>query len=126
MGVRFSWNDKANNSRNTVSFGGAQKLINLALKDWWALSPNSSTSNCQYLHAPFDQIVYTTVRRTLGDLPSLKGARNTVKSYIYNLNQNDYFTYQNNIESMSMMLSSALKIKKLCRLEIDQLLWKWV
>jgi hypothetical protein len=126
MSIPFSWLDKSQVIHKTISLGAAQKLINLALKDWWALSPNSLTSKCQFLHAPIDQVVYSSVRRVFGPLPSLKGKKSIPSSYIYNLNHADYYSYQNNIQAMASSLSAALNIPLLLRVEVDQLLWKWV
>lgn len=126
MLVPFSWTDKSQKSHATLSLGAAQKMINLALKDWWAISPSAFTSNCHFLHAPLDQIVYASVRRVFGALPSLKRKKGMPLSYIYNLKTADYYVYQTNIQAMAASLSASLKIPLLLRVEVDQLLWKWV
>jgi hypothetical protein len=48
-----------------LSFGAAQKFLNLVLKDWWARSEQAVELGalCGHLHAPLDDIVVTFIKR---------------------------------------------------------------
>lgn len=124
----FQWSTKKGKCYSTLTLGIAQKLLNLGLKDWWALAPNAShgRANLAYLHAPLDRVVCTATSRFIGPLPSLKG-KYGMTSYLYNLTLADYLVYQSQLNTLAGKLTSALALQKpLLRIEIDQLLWGWV
>ena len=126
--LAFPWKGRNKKSYSTLTLGIAQKLLNLGLKDWWALAPNSlhGGANLAYLHAPLDRIVYTEVARFDEPLPSLKGKYGMV-SYLYNLTSFDYLAYQGQLNILASDLTTALALQKpMHRIEIDQLLWGWV
>lgn len=126
--IPFSWNDKNGSSHHYLTLGIAQKLLNLSIKDWWALAPNAQQVNhgLECLHAPMDRVVYTATSRFICPLNSLIG-KYGMKSYLYNVTCMDYLIYQQHLAQLAGGLSKALNLSKpLLRIEIDQLLWGWV
>ena len=128
-GIPFSWADAGGTAHTTLSFGAAQKFLNLGMKDWWAVSPNGTHPGTPVdrLHGPLDQIVYTCTSRFCGTLPSLHGPRGILRSYVAYLTAPDYQTYQNHLFSLGTRISAGLHLpRSLYRIEIEQLLWGWI
>jgi len=118
MEIEFDWVDASFNRRTNIELGLAQKFINLMLKDWWCIKSQTDTMNPAFLHAPFDNIIWSTlIKSGLGYFPSLnKGG------YYVNLSKQDYENYQ------KILISDELKTKynfskELIRIEIEQYLW---
>ena len=116
--IPFQWTDARNIRRSQVTFGLAQKFLNLTLKDWWCMSPTSEKLDSAVLHAPFDNIMRNKLwAKTKVDFPSLKQGG----YYVY-LSRNDYDRYQQHL--LSPQLWSELEITQpLKRIEVEQLIW---
>ena len=123
----FAWSQKPKKDQAVVmhehlSFGAAQKFVNLLLKDWWALSKQAIELGplCGNLHAPLDDIVVKFVKR----------ARPTVavpSSVVYELNKGMYLRLQEVIIELAGELHSDLGCsRKLNRIEFEQLVWGWI
>ena len=127
--IPFTWTDAAGGHHGTLSFGAAQKILNLGLKDWWAIAPNGINQNTQVdrLHGPLDQIVYAFTSRFVGAIPSLHGPAGAIKSYVTYLTPTDYHIYQNHLNIVAGHLSAGLHLPRApYRIEIEQLLWGWI
>lgn len=129
MAIPFTWRDASGTAHTSLTFGAAQKFLNLAVKDWWALSLNGThhETRVEYLHGPLDSIVYTCTSRFRGPLASLHNPNGTLRSYVYFLTVNDYQTYQNHLSDIANHLTGALGLgNSIRRIEVEQLLWGWV
>lgn len=124
----FTWTDKNGVVHPTLSFGAAQKFLNLGLKDWWALSPNgiNPVTPVDRLHGPLDQIVYSCTSRFCASLPSMHNPKGFLQSYVYYLTPADYLIYQQHLVMLSSRLVAGLTIPPPRRIELEQLLWGWI
>lgn len=116
--VPFAWTDAGMSRRSHITFGLAQKFINLMLKDWWCMSAEAEELNCSVLHAPFDRIMWDKLwALTRIDFPSLRQGG----YYVY-LSRSDYDRYQQHL--LSAQLMKALNVEEsLTRIEIEQMVW---
>jgi len=116
--VPFGWTDAGNYRRSTITFGLAQKFLNLTLKDWWCMSAASEELNYGVLHAPFDRVMWDKLwALTRIDFLSLKQGG----YYVY-LSRSDYDKYQQHL--LSPQLWEKLGVKHpLKRIEVEQLVW---
>ena len=118
MEIEFDWIDASFNLRKNIELGLAQKFINLMLKDWWCIKSQTDVMNPVFLHAPFDNIIWSAlIKRGLGKFPSLRKG-----GYYVNLSKKDYEEYQ------KILISEKLRTKinfskELIRIEIEQYLW---
>jgi hypothetical protein len=125
----FTWTDACGAAHPTLSFGAAQKFLNLGLKDWWAISANGThpATPVDRLHGPLDQIVYSCTSRFCGPVRSLTGPNGMTRSYVNNLVPADYLAYQDHLEVVAHRLSTGLHLPAVpSRVEVEQLLWGWV
>lgn len=128
-GLPFTWTDAAGGVHVTLSFGAAQKFLNLVLKDWWAIAPNgiNPATLVDRLHGPLDQIVYACTSRFVAELPSLHGPHGTLRSYVKYLTPADYLAYQVHLNQVAIRLSAGLYLPRTpYKIEIEQLLWGWI
>lgn len=125
--VPFCWMDADGNTFSRLSFGAAQKFVNLLVKDWWAVSPHATAARSSVLHGVMDQIVYTSTSRYCGVLPSLVNSKGLYRSYVYHLTADDYVTYLGHLDIVANRLQSGLHLPRAPhRIEIEQLLWGWI
>jgi len=127
--IPFTWADAAGEVHATLSFGAAQKLLNLGLKDWWAIAPNGVNPGnlVDRLHGPLDQVVYACTSRFVGRLPSLHGPTGVIKLYVAYLSPADYLIYQGHLDIVAKRFSAGLHLSRAPhRIEIEQLLWGWI
>jgi hypothetical protein len=125
--VPFAWSQAPKKNTPVVmheqlSFGAAQKFLNLLLRDWWALSKQATQLQrvCGNLHAPLDAIVMSFVQRAR---PSLS----VPSSVAYDLNKETYVRLQEAIDELSNELQKDLRCgRKLTRIEFEQLVWGWI
>jgi hypothetical protein len=119
LAQHFPWVDARKQVRAYLTFGLAQKFLNLAIKDWWAQADNGRTASSQFLHAPFDNIVYRGVNRHVTlNLPSLQRG-----GYYVHLEEGDYEVYQATLNSAT--LRTRLGVDVACsRIEVEQIIWK--
>lgn len=105
-----------------LSFGAAQKFLNLLLKDWWATSEQATELGvlCRNLHAPLDDIVVSFVSRAR---PALR----VPSSVVYELDKQTYARLQEVINELSDELQVVLGCRyRLARVEFEQLVWGWI
>jgi len=116
--VPFAWRDARNIGRSGITFGLAQKFLNLTLKDWWCVSQAAQKLDYSALHAPFDRIMRDRLwKLTRIDFPSLRQGG----YYVY-LSRSDYDRYQEHL--LSAQLWGKLTVAQpLKRIEVEQLVW---
>ena len=125
--VPFAWSqapkkDVAVVKHQQLSFGAAQKFLNLLLKDWWALSKQATELGplCGNLHAPLDDIVVKFISRA-------RPALTVPSSVVYELDKETYIHLQEVINELSDELQQVLRCGgKLARIEFEQLVWGWI
>jgi hypothetical protein len=125
--VPFTWSQAPKKGvpvieHQQLSFGAAQKFLNLLLKDWWARSEQATQlgAMCDNLHAPHDDIVMEFVSRAR---PTLS----VPSSVVYELDKETYVRLQGVINQLSDELQHALRCGcKLARIEFEQLVWGWI
>jgi hypothetical protein len=125
-GVDFAWNQAPKKgvviSHQHLSFGAAQKFLNLLLKDWWAKSEHAAELGalCGYLHAPLDDLVVSFISRA-------RPALHVPSSVVYELDKPTYLRLQEVIIELSNELQAILRCRcKLTRIEFEQLVWGWI
>jgi hypothetical protein len=127
MRVPFAWKQKPKKGvpdvkHQHLSFGAAQKFLNLVLKDWWARSEQADELGalCRHLHAPLDDIVVSFISRAR---PALR----VPSSVFYRLDKPTYISLQESINELSDELQAVLGCgHKLTRIEFEQLIWGWI
>lgn len=116
--VPFHWTDKRDIHRSHITFGLAQKFLNLIIKDWWCKSEDASKVDCSVLHAPYDNKVRVKIRELIRvDFPSRKQGGFSVY-----LTHEDYDKYQKILTSPILMKSLSIT-RPLTRIEVEQMLW---
>jgi len=122
--VPFSWQQAPKNglavSHQNITFGIAQKFLNLALKDWWASNKiQGGNFNYNFLYAPLDSIVADAVVRYANAI--------AIPAIYYNLTISQFQNYQVSLVNLGNQLSNALRFPQaLNRIECEQLIWGWV
>jgi hypothetical protein len=128
--VPFSWTQKRRKGEaigrghDYLSFGAAQKFLNLTLKDWWAISPKARELDrcCCYLHAPLDDITAPFVARALR-----WEKQDMVQSIVYDLDHDSYQRYQAGLQCLANDLHCLLGVTpKPRRIDVEQLIWGWI
>src|SRR5208282_3413544 len=105
--VPFAWRQAKKKGvaveHQRLSFGAAQKFLNLVLKDWWARSEQAAELGalCRHLHAPLDNIVVGFVSRAR---PKLR----VPSSIVYRLDQQVYTELQKVINELTDELQAVL------------------
>lgn len=124
--VSFAWKQKPKKGvaveHQHLSFGAAQKFLNLVLKDWWARSEQATELGalCCHLHAPLDDIVVSFVSRA-------RPAQRVPSSVVYRLDKPTYISLQEVINELPDELQGVLGCgHKLTRIEFEQLVWGWI
>jgi hypothetical protein len=125
--VPFTWSQAPKKGvpvieHQELSFGAAQKFLNLLLKDWWARSEQAAKLGalCGNLHAPLDDVVVKFVSRA-------RPALTVPSSVVYELDKDTYIHLQGVINELSGELQEALRCGcKLARIEFEQLVWGWI
>ena len=122
--IPFSWQQAPKNgvatSHQNITLGIAQKLLNLALKDWWATNKiQGNNFNYNFLYAPLDSIVADAVSRYT--------TMTAISAPYYNLTVFQFQNYQASLMTLGNRLSNALRLPQaLNRIECEQLIWGWV
>jgi hypothetical protein len=124
--VPFAWSQAPKKGvvieHQELSFGAAQKFLNLLLKDWWARSEQATKLGglCSNLHAPLDDIVVKFIGRA-------RPVQAVPSSVVYELDKATYIRLQGVINELSAELQHVLRCGcKLARIEFEQLVWGWI
>ena len=132
--LSFAWTDGSRGRHNHLTYGLAQKYLNLMLKDWWGCG---AYGNLEYsvLHAPFDNVVWNVLwgLRPRFDCPSLKRG-SMYKGISHWDSHEEYRNYQAHLlspaltqavirEMQNRLRQVGLTQPPTTRIEMEQLVW---
>jgi hypothetical protein len=111
-----------------LSFGHAQKFVNILMKDWCAANKIAGKNyNYKFFHAPIDNIVAKSVSRYIGpEKVDLKKLTNTT-SFYKRLDKKAYCQIQEGLDLLGKRLKQSLSLNfKPTPLDVEQLIWGWI
>jgi hypothetical protein len=125
--IKFEWSQKRKQNSTQekhehATFGVAQKLLNLVLKDWWAFQGDSiKTTESNFLHGPIDGVIQKAIYRFTLD------KKFKIDSVYYQLAPENYPLFQEELKRLGLNLQKSFDLSFAPnRIQTEQLIWGWI